>query len=339
MSQSSMLIKVQCHRDWLMVWEMTIGLLTLINNAKRDSNYGLDFGHCVPELLINSIFKNSLSHFQNTENLKMIWKTGKNTYILPSFFILVAYLILPVSSKDQYVEPLLFGMKASIPYDMANLFNRFPFQGGLAVILGLGLAGILFFGVITSPFGYMFGVPSEKYVLGDFALKHPEVEDPNFNPNVHRRMSLEPPEFPMASPRSSSSVLLDYVRSVKGSPRKIFSDQQSTEPCCQTFLHYFDSIVEYLDYWEPAFPQSWKPSLSVLRNRLGGKIGKEIVTTVESTLGSEYTPEFIESMFYLISEKERDIRNPSCQLRMVCHAHGVLHHLPPLLLKIYHKFR
>src|SRR5688572_25230078 len=52
----------------------------------------------------------------------------------------------------------------SLAYDAANIINR-PF----ATVLGSCLAGslglILFFGVITQPFGFMFGIPSRKYVL------------------------------------------------------------------------------------------------------------------------------------------------------------------------------
>lgn len=243
----------------------------------------------------------------------------------------ITLVIEPVCPKDQYVEPLLFGMKVSIPYDMANLFTRFPFQGGLSVVLGLGLAGILFFGVITAPFGYMFGVPSEKYVLGDYSFH-----------KGGRMLTYLNEEF--SSP-ASSSVLLEYIRSEKANPRTIFSDQrqlqdsQDEEQCCQTFLYYFDSVMNYLDYWEPGFLQKWKPSLNVLRRRLGGKVGKDIVTAVESSLSTKFTPEYESSMFYLISEKETDVRNEVCQQRMVCHAHGTLQYLPETALKIYHKFR
>lgn len=239
--------------------------------------------------------------------------------------ILVFCLTNPVSSKDQYVEPLLFGMKVSIQYDMANMFNRFPFQAGLSLILGLGLAGILFFGVITAPFGYMFGVPSEKYVMGDFS----------FHPASSRMFD----SFETSSP---SSVLLDYVRSEKMSPRTIFSDnrgESEDQQCCQTFLHYFDATIGYLDFWEPGFLQKWKPYLNVLRNRLGGKVGKDIVNTVESTLSTKYTPEFVHSMFYLIPESEESVRNPACEKRMVCHAHGTLQYISPTIVKIYQKFR
>lgn len=238
-------------------------------------------------------------------------------------------VINPVSPADQYVEPLLFGMKVNLPYDMANLFNRFPFQGGLSVLLAVTLAGILFFGVITAPFGYMFGVPSEKYILGDFSFHKGGRMFPD---------SLEPDT-------SSSSVLLDYVTSVKGSPRTIFSDQRQLqsvsdeEPCCQTFLHYFDSILAYLDYWEPGFLEKWKPMLNVLRNRLGGKVGKDIVNTMESTLNTKYAPEYMHSMFYMISEDEKDVRNPVCQQRMICHAHGAMQYLSPTILKVYQRFR
>ncbi|CAL8100349.1 unnamed protein product [Orchesella dallaii] len=246
------------------------------------------------------------------------------------FNFLACYCILPVSSKEQYVEPLLFGMKATLPYDMANLFNEFPIQGGLALLLGLGIMFILFFGVITSPFGYMFGVPSEKYVMGDFKIPHPEVAA------AEKRIMYSIPSN--GAPRS---FLLDYVNSVKGSPRTIFSDKredQEEEQCCQTFLYYFDAILGYFEFWEPGFLEKWKPSLNVLRSRLGGKVGKDIVNTVESSLRKEYRPDFIHSIFYLIPEEE-DIRsNEACQLRMVCHAHGAIQYLPVSMLKIYHKF-
>lgn len=250
-----------------------------------------------------------------------------------TFFIVgvhLAALCVPVFSKDEYVEPLLFGLKVSVPYDLANLFNRFPIQGALSLILATGLSFILFFGVITSPFGYMFGVPSEKYILGDYALKHPEMSS-----SRSVDLTTELPSMP------KSSFLLDYIRSEKGSARTLFSDQphQSEQECCQTFLYYFDSIMSYLDYWEPGFLEKWKPSISMLRTRLGGKVGKEVIKTVESTLNSQYTPDYIHSMFFLISENEKDVRNPTCQKRIICHAHGALPYMPVALLKIYHKFR
>ncbi len=99
-----------------------------------------------------------------------------------------------VEPKGQFVQPMMHGMQIAIPWDIANIWNRpvslSPF---LSTFLGLALLYILFFGVITSPFGYMFGVyvqnfyrlyfflvnqffhasfslflcrPSQKYVLG-----------------------------------------------------------------------------------------------------------------------------------------------------------------------------
>ena len=74
-------------------------------------------------------------------------------------------IIQPVSSKGQYVQPLNMGMQMAIPYDIANIFNR-PIAGVTAVILTVGLGLIMFFGIITAPFGYFFGIPSRKYVTG-----------------------------------------------------------------------------------------------------------------------------------------------------------------------------
>ncbi|CAG7723850.1 unnamed protein product [Allacma fusca] len=70
-----------------------------------------------------------------------------------------------VDSKGQYVESLNMGLQMAIPYDAANIFNR-PIAAFISTFLSICLAAILFFGVITSPFGYMFGIPSRKYVLG-----------------------------------------------------------------------------------------------------------------------------------------------------------------------------
>jgi len=67
-----------------------------------------------------------------------------------------------VNGDNHYIEPLNLGMKMNIPYDIANVFNR-PIAGVLATILVVCMGCILFFGVISSPFGYMFGIPSRKY--------------------------------------------------------------------------------------------------------------------------------------------------------------------------------
>jgi len=53
----------------------------------------------------------------------------------------------------------------AVPYDIANIFIR-PIAGVIGVSISVALLLILFFGVITSPFGYFFGVPSRKYVMG-----------------------------------------------------------------------------------------------------------------------------------------------------------------------------
>lgn len=73
--------------------------------------------------------------------------------------LLLSCLQTYVEPKDQYVQPMMMGMQVAIPYDIANIFNRpvslSPF---VSTFFGLSLLYILFFGVITSPFGYMFGV-------------------------------------------------------------------------------------------------------------------------------------------------------------------------------------
>jgi hypothetical protein len=65
------------------------------------------------------------------------------------------------------------GMQMAIPYDIANIFNR-PIAGVTSVILTVSLGLIIFFGIITSPFGYFFGVPSRRYVLGGKPAKEPD---------------------------------------------------------------------------------------------------------------------------------------------------------------------
>lgn len=85
-----------------------------------------------------------------------------------SVVILLLMSSVPVVPKGQFVQPLNMGMQVAIPYDIANIFNRPINFGPISALISTGsLLYILFFGVITSPFGYFFGIPSEKYVLGD----------------------------------------------------------------------------------------------------------------------------------------------------------------------------
>jgi len=96
------------------------------------------------------------------------------------FAVLVIILVSQksqVEGKAQFVEPANMGMKMSIAYDIANLWRR-PIAGVLSTVLAISLAIILFFGVITSPFGYMFGIPSRKYVLGGDSNLFPPPKDP-----------------------------------------------------------------------------------------------------------------------------------------------------------------
>lgn len=102
--------------------------------------------------------------------LKILFFTSLSWTGSKNFLFLL--ILLNISSysegKDQYVQPLNMGMQIAIPYDIANIFNRPINFGPIAGLLSAGcLLYILFFGVITSPFGYFFGVPSEKYVLGE----------------------------------------------------------------------------------------------------------------------------------------------------------------------------
>lgn len=108
----------------------------------------------------------SCMHLQSNLIITMFHQSNKLGLVLPLIYIYLT-LLDPVVAKGQYVVPLNMGMKVSIPYDIANLFGRFPIQGALSVVLALALNAILFFGVITAPFGYFFGIPSKKYVLGD----------------------------------------------------------------------------------------------------------------------------------------------------------------------------
>lgn len=73
-------------------------------------------------------------------------------------------LIKEVELESQYVMPMSMGLKLSLPYDIANLFIR-PTAGAISVLISVALLFIIFFGIITSPFGYFFGIPSRKYVL------------------------------------------------------------------------------------------------------------------------------------------------------------------------------
>jgi len=87
--------------------------------------------------------------------------------IIVIVFTFSSIVINEIESKNQYVQPLNMGMQVAIPYDIANIFNRPVWFGRTASLFLSGcILFILFFGVITSPFGYMFGIPSEKYVLG-----------------------------------------------------------------------------------------------------------------------------------------------------------------------------
>ncbi|CAG7823214.1 unnamed protein product [Allacma fusca] len=79
--------------------------------------------------------------------------------------IVILYCPHSVVGKGQYVMPLLGGMKMSLSYDIANLFLR-PVASFLSVFVSIAMLFILFFGIITAPFGYAFGIPSRKYVLG-----------------------------------------------------------------------------------------------------------------------------------------------------------------------------
>lgn len=87
------------------------------------------------------------------------------------FLGVIVTLILSIPNsegKGQYVQPLNMGMQVAIPYDITNIVNRPINFGPISALISTGcLLYILFFGVITSLFGYFFGVPSEKYVLGD----------------------------------------------------------------------------------------------------------------------------------------------------------------------------
>ena len=68
------------------------------------------------------------------------------------FLVLIANFPSPTDTKGQYVMPLLGGMKMSVAYDIANLFIR-PIAASISTFLSICLLFILFFGVITSPFG------------------------------------------------------------------------------------------------------------------------------------------------------------------------------------------
>ena len=87
------------------------------------------------------------------------------TKVFLLLFFHLLYWVTSVDNKSQYVEPLNSGLQFSIPYDAANIFIR-PIAASISVFLAIAMCFILFFGVITSPFGYVFGIPSRKYVLG-----------------------------------------------------------------------------------------------------------------------------------------------------------------------------
>lgn len=81
--------------------------------------------------------------------------------------LLLAYVLQfkVTDCKKQYVQVLNSGLHTSQPYDIANIFRR-PVAAIISIVLTIFLAVFIFFGIITSPFGYFFGIPSRKYVLG-----------------------------------------------------------------------------------------------------------------------------------------------------------------------------
>lgn len=92
-----------------------------------------------------------------------------------------------VEPKDQYVQPLPMGLQVAIPWDIANIWNRpvslSPF---LSTFLGLTLLYILFFGVITSPFGYMFGVYVQSFRIFFFGIWVLSSVDSSFFVDPHK---------------------------------------------------------------------------------------------------------------------------------------------------------
>jgi len=157
------------------------------------------------------------------------------------FLILLSSIPDPVSSKGMYVQPLNMGMQMAIPYDIANIFNR-PIAGVTSVVLTVGLAIVLIFGVITSPFGYMFGIPSNKYVMGKMPEKPvtirrsftPEPES-EFNAFLNSIFFLLPEE---SNPSCRAHIICFAHGTLKHLPTKALS--------LYKYFRYDTFLIQYL---------------------------------------------------------------------------------------------
>ncbi|OXA56295.1 hypothetical protein Fcan01_09329 [Folsomia candida] len=258
----------------------------------------------------------------------MFHQSNKLGLVLPLIYIYLT-LLDPVVAKGQYVVPLNMGMKVSIPYDIANLFGRFPIQGALSVVLALALNAILFFGVITAPFGYFFGIPSKKYVLGDVEVSETSsaaaskrmdfvdegVEYFDYKPiNNERKVYLTP------SPRSSITLNED-----------------------RTLFYFLEDVVNLLgkqdNFWTN-FSSTWQdvsPRENAKSSEFLDIIWKLYVDLVNKPQ-SPNLPNTILDGWFSFMPQSGSVRSKSCDLLSVCYAHGALKRLPNWLIKIYHVF-
>jgi hypothetical protein len=232
------------------------------------------------------------------------------------------FLILHTSdAKDQYVLPLNMGMKSSISYDIANMFNR-PnvLQGGLAIFLSYCILGIVFFGVITAPFGYMFGIPSQKYVLGDLKTIYQQIQDEDAA--SESRIANITHQFDVGPGHSEAS------------PRN-FGEHPN-----DTFLRLsemWSNLQDKLDFSQ--FNTLWtnlnfKPNKSLIR-LLKNEAWKAFVDFSNRS----YSPNFLSSMFYLMPKSDPEVMSEGCQLLALCYGHGSTKHLPSKFIRLYSVFR
>ena len=142
-----------------------------------------------------------------------------------------------VECKNQYVMPMSMGLKMSLPYDICNVFNR-PIFGVTAVILTVALGLIILFGIITSPFGYFFGIPSRKYVLGGPVDHFHSQGSPRMKSDPNLLNFLDMLQNPDFSPSFSKSIF-----------HLVNERDLVNEDCKLLLICYGHGAIHYVPQW------------------------------------------------------------------------------------------
>lgn len=118
-------------------------------------------------------------------------------------FLLVSMsLMMGTALVRRNTEPLNIGFIISLPFDISNTL-RAPMGGPLSLILGAGLALIMFFGMLATPLYYIFGIPPRPYHIRD------AVTNATLNTDFFSRRSFDdsPPPFLTKHSENDTSVV------------------------------------------------------------------------------------------------------------------------------------